>query len=141
MEFPTEFSEETKKQVALCGDMIRNKHRDDDEEIFCNDPLLIIEYNQPGLVSRNITEANVANVIRRTQNYIPIAFPKQHLQQSNSVIAFNSMQTIDEAIRDLYNIYHNTVIGRLNPIVGRVYVVEFRRANTFEVSERFHVFD
>jgi hypothetical protein len=51
------------------------------------------------------------------------------------------MQTVDEAIRDLYNRYHNTVIGRQDPIVGRVYVVEFRRANTFEASEKFHVFD
>jgi hypothetical protein len=60
MNFPTEFSEETKKQVALWRDIIQNKHRNDDDKIFCNDPLLIIEYNQAGLASRNITEANVA---------------------------------------------------------------------------------
>jgi hypothetical protein len=60
MNFPTEFSEETKKQVALWRDIIQNKHRNDDDEIFCNDPLLIIEYNQAGLASRNITENNVA---------------------------------------------------------------------------------
>jgi hypothetical protein len=61
MKFPNEFSEETKKQVALWDAVIRNKHRNDDDEIFCNDPLLIIEYHQPGLVSRNITENTVAN--------------------------------------------------------------------------------
>ena len=55
MEFPAEFSEETKKQVALWRNIIQSKHRDDDDEIFCNDPLLIIEYNQPGLASRTIT--------------------------------------------------------------------------------------
>ncbi|RIA86698.1 hypothetical protein C1645_828927 [Glomus cerebriforme] len=98
MKFPNEFSEETKKQVALW-------------------------------------------VIRGTQNYIPITFPKAYLPQSDSVFAFNSMQTVDEAIRDLYDNYHNTVIGRQDPIVGRVYVVEFRRANIFEAAERFHVFD
>ena len=61
MEFPAGFSEETKTQVTLWRDIIQNKHRGDDDEIFCNDPLLIIEYNQPGLVSRNITENTVAN--------------------------------------------------------------------------------
>ncbi|KAF0482315.1 hypothetical protein F8M41_023480 [Gigaspora margarita] len=141
MKFPIEFSEETKKQVALWGNIIQNKHKDDDEEIFCKDPLLIIEYDQTGLARRNITEVQVANVIRGTQFYVPIPFPTQHLQQSNSVFAFNCMQTVDEAIRDLYNNYHNTVTGRQDPIVGRVYVVEFRRAGTFEASERFHVFD
>jgi hypothetical protein len=63
------------------------------------------------------------------------------MPQSDSVFAFNSMQTVEEAVRDLYNNFHNTVIGRQDPIVGRVYVVEFHRANTFEVCERFHVFD
>ena len=57
-------------------------------------------------------------VIRRTQNYIPIAFPKAYLTQSDSVFAFNSMQTVDEAIRDLYDNYHNTMIGRQDPIVS-----------------------
>ncbi|CAG8682336.1 11683_t:CDS:2 [Dentiscutata erythropus] len=123
------------------GDIIQNKHKNDDDEIFCNDPLLIIEYNQPGLISRNITEVNVANVIRGTQFYVPIACPNQHLQQSNSVFAFNSMQVLDEAIRDLFNNYNNLVTGRNDPIVGRVYLLEFCRANTFEVSEKFRVFD
>ncbi|CAG8811420.1 14396_t:CDS:1, partial [Gigaspora rosea] len=68
-------------------------------------------------------------------------FPAQFLQQSNSVFAFNSMQTLDLALRDLYNNYHNTVTGRQDPIVGRVFVVEFRRAGTFEASEKFHIFD
>ncbi|CAG8705253.1 24443_t:CDS:2 [Dentiscutata erythropus] len=138
MEFPTEFSEETKKLVALWGEIIQDKHKDDDEEIFCCDPLLIIEYNQPGLISRNITEVNVAN---GTKYYVPIAFPSQHLQQSNSVFAFNCMQTVEDAIRDLYDNFHNAVTGRQDPIVGRVYKVVFRRGNTFEVAERHHVFD
>ncbi|CAG8571065.1 8661_t:CDS:2 [Ambispora leptoticha] len=141
MRFPTGFSEETKKQVALWGDIIQNKHRNDDDEIFCNDPLLIIEYNQAGLTSRNITEANVAAVIRGTPNYIPIAFPTVHPPQSNSVIAFNSMQTLDDAIDRLFGAYHNLITGRQDPVVGRVYVVEFRRANTFDVSERRRVFN
>jgi hypothetical protein len=35
MKFPTEFSKETKKQVTLWGEIIRNKHKDDgDDEIF-----------------------------------------------------------------------------------------------------------
>ncbi|CAG8530663.1 12591_t:CDS:2, partial [Gigaspora rosea] len=129
MRFPTGFSEETKKQVALWGDIIQNKHRNDDDEIFCNDPLLVIEYNQPGLASRtitppglavrNITENDVSAVIRGTPNYTPIAFPRADLAQSNSVFAFNDMQTMEHAIARLYENYHNNVTGRRDPIVGR----------------------
>jgi hypothetical protein len=48
------------------------------------------------------------------------------------------MQTLDDAIDQLFGAYHNLVTGRQ---VGRVYVVEFRRANTFDVSERRRVFN
>ncbi|RIB04147.1 hypothetical protein C2G38_2048691 [Gigaspora rosea] len=125
--------------------------RNDDDEIFCNDPLLVIEYNQPGLASRtitppglavrNITENDVSAVIRGTPNYTPITFPRADLAQSNSVFAFNDMQTIEHVIARLYENYHNNVTGRRDPIVGRVYWVKFRRANTFDVCERLHVFD
>lgn len=65
LQFPEKFriSDETKKQVALWNEIIQNKHKDDNDEIFCNDPLLIIEYHQPGLTSRNLTELDVANGI------------------------------------------------------------------------------
>ncbi|CAG8502435.1 8737_t:CDS:2 [Funneliformis caledonium] len=135
------FTEKTKKQVAKWRDFIQNKHKDDDDEIVCNDPLLIIEYNQPGLLSRNITENNVGAVIRGTPYYTPIAYPRANLTQSNSLFAFNDMQTMEDAITRLYDTYHNDVIGRQVPIVGRVYIIEFRRANTFEVFEQNHVFD
>ncbi|CAG8502416.1 8736_t:CDS:2, partial [Funneliformis caledonium] len=108
MNFPTGFSEETKKQVAMWRDIIQNKHKDDDDEFFCTDPLLIIEYNQPGLISRNITENNVGAVIRGTPYYTPIAYPKANLTQSNSVFAFNDMQTMENAITQLYDNYHNS---------------------------------
>jgi hypothetical protein len=61
MDFPEEFSEETKRLLTLWRDIIQDKHKNDNDEIFCNDPLLIIEYNQAGLASRNITENDVAN--------------------------------------------------------------------------------
>jgi hypothetical protein len=51
------------------------------------------------------------------------------------------MQTMDDAIVRLLSQYSNLVTGRQDPVVGRVYVVEFRRANTFDVSERRRVFD
>jgi len=79
-------------------------------------------------------------VIRGTPNYIPIEFPRVHLPQSNSVIAFNSMQTMDDAIVRLFSRYINLVTGRQDPVVGRVYMIEFRRDNTFDVSERKRVF-
>ncbi|CAG8747633.1 18597_t:CDS:2, partial [Racocetra fulgida] len=120
---------------ALWGDIIQNKHRNDDDEIFCNDPLLVIEYNQPGLASRTITPPGLA-VRNITENDV-----SADLAQSNSVFAFNDMQTMEHAIARLYENYHNNVTGRRDPIVGRVYWVEFRRANTFDVCERLHVFD
>ncbi|CAG8458183.1 13070_t:CDS:2 [Rhizophagus irregularis] len=71
MKFPTKFSKETKKQVTLWGEIIRNKHKDDGLsqiittlDIFLdtssqeseNDEfyIKIYEYNQPVLISRNI---------------------------------------------------------------------------------------
>ncbi|PKY59312.1 hypothetical protein RhiirA4_412386, partial [Rhizophagus irregularis] len=142
LHFPQGFrvSDETKKQIALWNDIIQFKHKDDKDEIFCNDPLLIVEYNQPGLAARNLRELDVANVIRGTQNYIPIAFPRVHPPQSNSVIAFNSMQTLDDAVVQLFERYSNFTQGTNHPTIGRIYVVEFRRANTFDVSERRRVF-
>ncbi|UZO00314.1 uncharacterized protein OCT59_001565 [Rhizophagus irregularis] len=143
LHFPQGFrvSDETKKQIALWNDIIQFKHKDDNDEIFCNDPLLIVEYNQPGLAARNLRELDVANVIRGTQNYIPIAFPRVHPPQSNSVIAFNSMQTLDDAVVQLFERYSNFTQGTNHPTIGRIYVVEFRRANTFDVSERRRVFN
>lgn len=165
LQFPQDFfvSDETKKQIALWNDIIQDNHKDDNDEIFCNDPLLIVEYNQPGLAARNLTELGVGNgitdkyyiiylkkffltlfsglVIRGTQNYIPIAFPRVHPPQSNSVIAFNSMQTLDDAVVELFEHYSNFTQNTNHPVVGRIYVVEFRRANTFDVSERRRVFN
>ncbi|CAG8480225.1 5040_t:CDS:2 [Diversispora eburnea] len=118
MQFPSEFSEETKKLLSFWRDIILERHKDDDDEIFGSDPLLIIEYNQPGLLRRNITPNNVAQVIRGTPLYAPIPFPNVEAPpQSNSVFAFNRMQTMDNAIKRLYEAYHNV----LYPIVGRVY--------------------
>ena len=51
------------------------------------------------------------------------------------------MQTMDDAIDRLLGTYSNLVTGRQDPVIGRVYVVEFRRANTFDVSERRRVFN
>ncbi|CAI2177756.1 4087_t:CDS:2 [Funneliformis geosporum] len=99
------------------------RFKDDDEVVFDSDPLLIIEYNQPGLASR-------------TPGYVPIAFSNfNQASQSNSVITFNHMQTLDNAIVRLYMSYNNHLLGRQDPIVGRVNVVIFAKANKFEVSE------
>ncbi|RIB15632.1 hypothetical protein C2G38_2191962 [Gigaspora rosea] len=142
MSLPNEFSKETKNLITVWRDIIFEKHKDDDDEIFGGDPLLIIEYHQPGLVSRNVTENNVAQVIRGTPGYTPNPFPNvTHPPQSNAVFAFNRHQTMDDAIARLYRSYNNALSGRPDPVVGRVYVVMFHRANTFEVSERTNVFD
>lgn len=63
MQYPSEFSNETKKLLEFWRNIIIEKHKDDDEEIFCSDPLLIIEYNQHGLNRRNITSNDVGQGI------------------------------------------------------------------------------
>ena len=72
------FSEEVKALIRAWGNIIVNKHKDDDDddhneddydEIFSSDPLLIIEYSQPGLVARNITENDVAQSMQILQYY------------------------------------------------------------------------
>ena len=57
MNFQANISEETKQHI------IQNKHRGDDDEIFCNDPLLIIEYNQPGLARNDVSADITINII------------------------------------------------------------------------------
>ncbi|CAG8509384.1 3519_t:CDS:2 [Paraglomus occultum] len=106
-----------------------------------NDPLLIIEYNQPGLAVRNITEADVAQLIRGTPGYrVNDIFPNSPPArlQSNMVFSLNSGQLVADVLERLYDNYH---LGRQYPIVGRVYVVTFRRAGTFEAVEMYHIFD
>ncbi|KAF0444002.1 hypothetical protein F8M41_003509 [Gigaspora margarita] len=98
MSLPKEFSEETKNLLAVWRDIIFEKHKEDDDEIFCCDPLLIIEYHQL--------------VIRGTPGYTPNPFPNvTHPPQSNSVFAFNSLQTMDDAIARLLGSYSNLVSG------------------------------
>ncbi|CAH1765240.1 2044_t:CDS:1, partial [Entrophospora sp. SA101] len=60
MQFPSEFSEEIKKLLAFWHDIILERHKDDDDEVFCSDPLLIIEYNQSGL--NNLPKIIVINM-------------------------------------------------------------------------------
>jgi hypothetical protein len=63
--FP-DVNRETKKLIKEWGKIITNKYKDKekvnnlDEEMFCNEPLLVIEYDQLGLESRKITDAHVA---------------------------------------------------------------------------------
>ncbi|CAG8596571.1 10820_t:CDS:2, partial [Ambispora gerdemannii] len=97
-----------------------------DDESFCNNSLLIIEYNQLGLASRNITENNVAQIILRTPGYNPNnnPFPNASCLQSSSVFAFNNMQLLDNAIARLFENHRSTVLGQ-HPSLGRVYVVAF----------------
>ena len=48
------------------------------------------------------------------------------------------MQLVENAIARLFDNYR---VAQPYPIVGRVYVVTFRRAGSFEAIEMFHVFD
>ena len=116
---------------------------------------MVIEYNQQGW---QITEQDVGNdmIINITPNlYLSFYISDQknsrlqcyhvldltHPPQSDAVFAFNKIQVMDNAIAQLFLNFSNYRTGQLDAIVGRVYVVEFRRANTFEVSERANVFD
>ncbi|RHZ81104.1 hypothetical protein Glove_123g108 [Diversispora epigaea] len=141
MPFPKQFGGNTKEILTTWRESILDKHKDDDEsdEIYCNDPLLIIEYNRLGLTSRNISEYDVAQVIRTTPGYVP--FPNaSHPFQSNSVIAFNDLQALENAINQLFLNYNNLLLNLNHPIIGRVYVVIFQKSGTFEACERSNIF-
>lgn len=124
---------------------------------------MVIEYNQQGLRDRQITEQDIGNgmiiniilsfsrvflslfsslVVRGTVGYEEIPFPNlTHKPTSDAVFAFNQLQTMDDAIHQLFLNFSNYRTGQQDAPVGRVFVIEFRRANEFEVSERLGVFD
>lgn len=64
-QFP-DVNEETKKLIKEWGKVITNKYKDREkdnnlnEEMFCNEPLLVIDYDQLSLEKRKITDAHVA---------------------------------------------------------------------------------
>ncbi|CAG8550660.1 2791_t:CDS:2, partial [Dentiscutata heterogama] len=59
-----------------------------------------------------------------TPGYTPIPFPNiRHPPQSNSVFAFNEMQVLDNTIARLFGNFHDLVLRRQHPVVGRVYVL------------------
>ncbi|RIA89167.1 hypothetical protein C1645_806415 [Glomus cerebriforme] len=140
MTFPNKFSEETKRVLTIWKNIIKKRHQNNEDY---SDPLLVIEYNQQGLIDRQITEQDVGNVIRATPGYENIPFPNlsQQPPPSDAVFAFNQLQTMDSAINQLFLNFSNYRTGQQDASIGRIYVIEFRRANTFEVSERENVFD
>ncbi|CAB4485579.1 hypothetical protein RhiirA5_373738 [Rhizophagus irregularis] len=140
MKFPDKFSDETKRVLNIWADIIQKRHQGIDEDY--SDPLLVIEYNQQGLRDRQMTEQDIGNVVRGTAGYPNIPFPNlTHQPQSDAVFAFNQLQAMDDAIHQLFLNFSNYRTGKQDAPVGRVFVIEFRRANTFEVSERLGVFD
>lgn len=58
MTFPDKFSDETKRVLTIWQNIIKKRHQDNEDY---SDPLLVIEYNQQGLIDRNITEQDVGN--------------------------------------------------------------------------------
>jgi hypothetical protein len=64
-QFP-DVNEETKMLIKEWGKVITNKYKDIEkdynlnEEMFCNEPLLVIDYDQFGLERRKITDSHVA---------------------------------------------------------------------------------
>ncbi|RHZ81150.1 hypothetical protein Glove_123g110 [Diversispora epigaea] len=139
MPFLKQFGGNTKEILTTWRESILDKHKDDDEsdEIYCKDPLLIIKYNRLGLTSRNISEYDVAQVIRTTPGYVPNA---SYPLQSNSVIAFNDLQSLENATHQLYLNYNNSLLKLNHPIIGRVFVVIFKKSGSFEACERFNIF-
>ncbi|PKC04684.1 hypothetical protein RhiirA5_487421 [Rhizophagus irregularis] len=78
-QFP-DVNEETKMLIKEWGKVITNKYKDIEkdynlnEEMFCNEPLLVIDYDQFGLERRKITDSHVAKrytLIPRTGNESP----------------------------------------------------------------------
>ncbi|GBB94711.1 hypothetical protein RclHR1_02400007 [Rhizophagus clarus] len=142
--FPEEFSRRTKICLEKWGNIIldKNEAKGEDETLY-GDPILIIEYNVAGLTARNITPAMVAQVIRNMTRYTQKPFPNvSHAPPSDLVFAFSKMEVLEDAVENLYNNYHNTVINQNHPVIRRIFVLEFLHRNgSFEAFERKHVFN
>ncbi|GBB97750.1 hypothetical protein RclHR1_03060007 [Rhizophagus clarus] len=138
----------TKKLIKEWGKIITNKYKDKEKnnnldlEMFCNENLLIIEYDQLGLKSRKITDAHVAQTIITTPGYADNDLISINLRlQSNSVFVFNNSELLDNAVSRLFQNYHKLIVGFHYPSIGRVYEIKFRMDGSFVTYERFNVFD
>ncbi|CAB4392026.1 uncharacterized protein OCT59_008916 [Rhizophagus irregularis] len=146
-QFP-DVNEETKMLIKEWGKVITNKYKDIEkdynlnEEMFCNEPLLVIDYDQFGLERRKITDSHVAKTIITTPGYTDNDLISVNLRlQSNSVFIFNNSKLLDDAVSRLFQNYHNLIVRFHYPSIGRVYDIRFRMNGTFVTCERFNIFD
>ncbi|KAF0553840.1 hypothetical protein F8M41_019902 [Gigaspora margarita] len=148
---------DTKNYIMEWGDMVRSKHSsdndsdsdeednysdsdDDDNVTYYGDLLLVIEWNETGLIQRNIQKNMISNYIRSFQGCIP--FPNADRPQSDSLFYFvrrpgiSAQQVISNIIYGLQRLY----LQRNVPSLGRVYIVTAEEKNTFEAYEYYGVF-
>ncbi|CAG8696188.1 26526_t:CDS:2 [Gigaspora margarita] len=125
---------DTKNYIMEWGDMVRSKHSsdndsdsdeednysdsdDDDNVTYYGDLLLVIEWNETGLIQRNIQKNMISNYIRSFQG-------------------ISAQQVISNIIYGLQRLY----LQRNVPSLGRVYIVTAEEKNTFEAYEYYGVF-
>ncbi|CAG8697126.1 23180_t:CDS:2, partial [Cetraspora pellucida] len=113
---------------------------DDDNLTYFGDPLLIIEWNETGLVQRNVQKNTVVNYIRTFQGCNP--FPSDGRPPSDSLFYIVDTPNIhaQQIINNIIYGLQRTYLHRNIPSLGRVYTVVAERKNRFEATEIFPVF-
>ncbi|CAG8450359.1 17982_t:CDS:2 [Rhizophagus irregularis] len=108
-QFP-DVNEETKMLIKEWGKVITNKYKDIEkdynlnEEMFCNEPLLVIDYDQFGLERRKITDSHVAKNYSLTSSEIPYDnYCYYSITSDLSTISDVSISSISNALSDNNN--------------------------------------
>ncbi|CAG8559801.1 20344_t:CDS:2 [Cetraspora pellucida] len=140
-------NDDTKQCIMEWANMVQAKHisdvvdSDDDDNItYFGDPLLIIEWNETGLIQRNVQKNTVVNYIRTFQGCNP--FPGLGRLPSGSLFYIVDTQNI-EAQQIINNIIYGLqrTYARINvPSLGKVYSVFAERRDKLKVGEILGVF-
>ncbi|RHZ88080.1 hypothetical protein Glove_26g163 [Diversispora epigaea] len=138
-----ELDENSKNILRLWAKILRKKHRKEDyadDEIF-KDPLLLIEWNEPGILARTainalFTKDALLNLIRAQVGYAP--FPP--LAPSNCAFSFNDRQALLNTIAVLTNNNWSRHANGL-PDVGRCFEIGVPRKGQLETDEHLIAFN
>ncbi|RIA97282.1 hypothetical protein C1645_732496 [Glomus cerebriforme] len=135
--------ESSKSILRLWAKILREKHRKEnyeDNEIF-KDPLLLIEWNEPGITARTavnsaFTKNALLTLIRAQAGYS--LFPSR--APSDCAFAFTERQDLLNATVALVNNSWSRHIN-LVPDVGRCYEIGVPKKGKLEVDEHLAVFN
>ncbi|CAJ0765066.1 22934_t:CDS:2, partial [Entrophospora sp. SA101] len=145
-------NEDSKKIIHQWAKMVRAKYKNDnnydDDDLYYEDPLLLIEWNDAGLNSRRLadprhTKMALVNLIRGQPGYLqfpPTGIPSECSFSFVNTPALPSNQALVNTIGVLViNNWSRHAPGI--PDVGRVYEIYAPRKGQFHITEHQYVFN